>query len=47
MTTDTSIHVSIAEANQDFSKIVRMVDENGMVVIQKNNKPHYMLLSFQ
>ena len=31
--------VSISEANQNFSKIARMVDENGVAVILKNNKP--------
>ena len=29
----------ISEANQNFSKIARMVDENGVAVILKNNKP--------
>lgn len=35
--------VSISEANQNFSKIVRMVDENGAAVILKNNKLRYVL----
>ena len=38
--------VSIAEANQNFSKVARMVDENGAVVILKNNVPRYMLIEF-
>ena len=39
--------VSISEANQNFSKVARLVDENGMAVILKNNKPRYMVLNFQ
>ena len=38
--------VSISEANQNFSKIARMVDENGVAVILKNNKPRYVLIEY-
>jgi antitoxin Phd len=38
--------VSISEANQNFSKIARMVDENGAAVILKNNKPRYVLIEY-
>jgi antitoxin Phd len=38
--------VSISEANQNFSKVARMVDENGAAVILKNNAPKYILLDF-
>lgn len=38
--------VSITEANQNFSKVSRIVDENGTVVIMKNNKPRYVLLDY-
>ncbi|MCR1900128.1 type II toxin-antitoxin system Phd/YefM family antitoxin [Irregularibacter muris] len=38
--------VSISEANQNFSKVARMVDENGAAVILKNNKPHYVLIEY-
>ncbi len=38
--------VSISEANQNFSKIAKLVDENKSVVIMKNNKPKYILLDF-
>lgn len=34
------------EANQNFSKIAGMVDENGAVVILKNNKPRYVLIEY-
>lgn len=38
--------VSISEANQNFSKVARMVDENGAVVILKNNAPRYVLIDY-
>ena len=47
MTIDTNTLVPMTEANQNFSKVVRLVDESGMAVILKNNKPRYMVLSFQ
>jgi len=47
MNIDTRVLVPMTEANQNFSKVVRIVDENGMAVILKNNKPRYMVLSFQ
>jgi len=43
---DTRVLVPMTEANQNFSKVVRIVDENGMAVILKNNKPRYMVMSF-
>ncbi|WIV12906.1 type II toxin-antitoxin system Phd/YefM family antitoxin [Proteiniborus sp. MB09-C3] len=39
--------VSISEANQNSSKIARMVDENGVAVILKNNKPRYVLIEYR
>lgn len=38
--------VSISEANQNFSKVARMVDENGVAVILKNNSPRYVLIDY-
>lgn len=35
--------VSMTEANQNFSKIARQVDEQGPVIIMKNNKPRYIV----
>lgn len=35
---------SLTEANQNFSKIARQVDEKGKVVILKNNSPRYVVL---
>jgi antitoxin Phd len=38
--------VSITEANQNFSKVARMVDEQGVAVILKNNSPRYVILDY-
>lgn len=47
MKINTNHLVSITEANQNFSRIARMVDENGAVVILKNNSPRYLLIEFE
>lgn len=36
----------MTEANQNFSKVAKMVDENGIAVILKNNSPCYVVLDF-
>lgn len=46
MKINTSNLVSITEANQNFSRVARMVDEHGAVVILKNNSPRYILVEF-
>jgi len=46
MLVNTENIVSITEANQNFSRIARMVDEKGSVVILKNNTPRYLLIEF-
>ena len=46
MKTYTNSLVSMTEANQNFSKVARMVDELGSVIILKNNKPRYVILDF-
>lgn len=46
MTVKTKNLVSITEANQNFSRVARLVDENGAAVILKNNVPRYVLLEF-
>jgi len=38
--------VSISEANQNFSRVARLVDEKGTAVILKNNVPRYVLLDY-
>ena len=46
MTVNTNNLVSITEANQNFSKVARLVDENGSAVILKNNVPRYLIVEF-
>ena len=38
--------VSISEANQNFSKVARLVDERGTAIILKNNAPRYVLVDY-
>lgn len=47
MNINTNKIVSISEANQNFSKIARMVDRSGEVYIFKNNKPKYRLVDVE
>ena len=46
MQINTDNLVSITEANQNFSRVARLVDENGAAVILKNNVPRYVLMEF-
>lgn len=46
MNINTNNLVSISEANQNFSKVARLVDESGAVVILKNNVPRYLVVEF-
>ena len=46
MKVDIENLVSMTEANQNFSKVARLVDENGVAVILKNNTPRYVILDY-
>lgn len=46
MMVNTNALVSITEANQNFSKVARLVDENGAAIILKNNVPRYVIMEF-
>ena len=46
MTIDTNTMISITEANQNFSKVTKLVDEKGTAVILKNNVPRYLVIDF-
>lgn len=46
MNINTNTLVSITEANQNFSKVARLVDESGSVAILKNNVPRYLVMEF-
>ena len=45
-TIDTNTMISISEANQNFSKVARLVDERGSAIILKNNVPRYLVIDF-
>ena len=47
MKVDLNNLISITEANQNFSKVARMVDENGAAVILKNNAPRYVIIDYR
>lgn len=46
MTIDTNTVVSMTDANQNFSKVARVVDNYGRAVIFKNNAPRYLVIEF-
>lgn len=46
MNIDSKTMVSISEANQNFSKVARLVDQYGSAVILKNNAPRYVIIEF-
>ena len=46
MNVNTNTMVSNSEANQNFSKVARLVDQYGSAVILKNNSPRYLILEF-
>lgn len=46
MTIDTATMISITEANQNFSRVTKLVDEHGTAVILKNNVPRYLVIDF-
>lgn len=46
MNIDTNTIVPISVANQNFSKVARLVDQYGSVVIMKNNSPRYIIYEF-
>ena len=46
MTVNTNTLVAMTEANQNFSKVTRLVDDEGIAVILKNNKPRYIVVNF-
>ncbi len=47
MLVNTKNLISLTEANQNFSKVVRTVDEKGSVIIMKNNNPSYVVIDFK
>ena len=46
MMINTNALIPMTDANQNFSKVVCLVDEQGTAVILKNNKPRYAVIDF-
>ena len=46
MNIDTKTIIPISVANQNFSKVARLVDQYGSAVIMKNNAPRYIIYEF-
>jgi len=46
MKVNTDSLISITEANQNFSKVTRLVDQTGAAIILKNNVPRYLVIDF-
>ncbi len=46
MNINTNTMVSMTEANQNFSKVARLVDQYGSAVVLKNNTPRYLIIDF-
>lgn len=39
--------MTVTEASQNFSSVAKAVDRNGTVVLMKNNRPKYVVASFE
>ena len=44
MKIDTSTIVTATEANQNFSKVARLAEKKGKVVVFKNNRPKLLVI---
>ena len=44
MMINTNILVPMTDANQNFSKVAKVAENNGQAVIFKNNKPKFLLI---
>ena len=44
MKIDTSAIVTATEANQNFSKVARLAEKKGKVVVFKNNRPKLLVI---
>ena len=44
MTIDTRAIVSMTEANRNFSRVARLTDKYGAVIVFKNNRPKYRII---
>ena len=44
MTINTNAIVTATEANQNFSRVARMAEQKGRVVVFKNNRPKLLVI---
>ena len=44
MNIDSRTIISVTDANQNFSRVAKIVEDNGQAVIFKRNKPKYVML---
>ena len=44
MIIDTGTIVTATEANQNFSKVAKLAEKNGRVVVFKNNRPKLLVI---
>ncbi len=44
VTIDTQTIVTATEANQNFSKVARLAEEKGHVIVFKNNRPKLLVI---
>ena len=47
MQIDSRTIVSVTEANQNFSKVTRIAEKYGQVVIFKNNRPKFKVVDLE
>lgn len=47
MMLDTDAIVSMAEAEEDFSRVTRIADQYGQAVIFKHDKPRYVVIDLE
>ena len=47
MNIHTDTMISMTEANQNFAKVVQLVDEKGTAVILKDNTPRYLVIDIR
>ena len=44
MTIDTNTLIAMSEANQNFSRVSKLAEKKGHIVVFKNNRPKYLVI---
>ncbi len=47
MNIDTNTITTMTEANQNFSRVAKVAENNGQAVIFKNNRPKFLLVDVE